>query len=118
MLTGTLHDADDDRILVRRVRRTTHAWERLRGLLGAAPLEADAGLWIVPCNSVHTAFMGEAIDVVFIDRRLCVARVVPALRPWRMAGTLRAHSTLELPAGRAAAAGLAVGRRLRWEPEV
>ncbi|MGE3774684.1 MAG: DUF192 domain-containing protein [Gammaproteobacteria bacterium] len=116
MQAGTLRDADDGRIVVQRVARTTNAVERLRGLLGAPPLAADAGLWLLPCNSVHTAFMRVAIDVVFVDRSLRVVRIVAALPPWRCAVSLRAHSTLELAAGRATALGLAVGSTLRWEP--
>lgn len=115
MQAGTLFDAADDRPVVRHVQRTTHAWERLRGLLARPPLAPDAALWLIPCNSVHTCFMGYAIDTVFLDRDLRVLAVVPSLRPWRVSGRLRAHSTLELAPGSATRCGLVVGRQLRWQ---
>ncbi len=114
MQTGSLLDADSMTVLVRDALRTTNAWDRLRGLLGRPPLTADAGLWITPCNSVHTAFMRYPIDLVFLDRQLMVIGIVHALPPWRMAGRWRAASTLELPAGMAAQRGFTPGLALHW----
>ena len=39
---------------------------RLRGLLGRDGLPAGTGLWIRPCNAVHTLGMRFAIDIVFL----------------------------------------------------
>ena len=114
MKTGVLLDNDSESVVVGHVRRTSSAFERMRGLLGHAPLALDHGLWIAPCNSVHTAFMGYPIDVVFLDRALVVMHIETALAPWRSAWRLRARSTLELAAGGAAAAELEIGQRLRW----
>jgi len=114
MQSGVLLDDASESVVIGHVRRTTSAFERMRGLLGHAPLALDHGLWIAPCNSVHTAFMGYAIDVVFLDRALTVVYIVAALTPWRSAWRVRARSTLELAAGGAAAAELHVGQRLRW----
>jgi uncharacterized membrane protein (UPF0127 family) len=115
MQFGALHDSEDGRVVVARVARTTGALERLRGLLGSPPPAEDSGLWITRCNSVHTALMRYPIDVVFFDGDLRVVAVVAALRPWRFAAALRARSTLELAAGRAAGLGLLPGRQLRFE---
>lgn len=118
MQAGTLFDAADGRPVVQHVQRTTNAWDRLRGLLARPALVADAALWLIPCNSVHTCFMGYAIDTVFLDRELRVLAVVPSLRPWRACGRLRAHSTLELAADGAARCGLILGQQLHWQPVV
>jgi uncharacterized membrane protein (UPF0127 family) len=91
-------------------------WTRLRGLLGRRGLGEDEGLLIRPAGSVHTLFMRFPIDVVFLDRDNTVVKVVPALRPWRLAAARRAKRTLELPAGRAARARLASGQRLVLVP--
>ena len=40
-----------------------------------------------------------AIDVVYIDRKRCVRKVVRNLGPWKMSMCLPAHSVLELPPG-------------------
>jgi uncharacterized membrane protein (UPF0127 family) len=84
----------------------------MRGLLGRAALAAGEGLLIRPASAIHTFFMRFAIDVVFIDRDGVVLRVVPALRPWRLAARRGARSVLELPAGEAAARGIGPGDRL------
>lgn len=115
MQTGLLLDAQGTEILVPRVQRTTHAWERMRGLLARPPLPQGAALWLVPCNSVHTLFMRYPIDTIFLDRELRILHVVTALAPWRAAARWSAHSTLELAAGGAAACGLRAGRALRWQ---
>ncbi|WP_354699509.1 hypothetical protein DSM112329_05226 [Paraconexibacter sp. AEG42_29] len=86
--------------------------QRLRGLIGR-PLPAGGGLLIVPCASVHTAFMRRAIDVVFLDRAGCVLRVVPALGPWRVVACRGSRAVLELPAGTCTAVGVAAGVTLR-----
>jgi hypothetical protein len=116
MKVGVLLDDVSEAVVVGHVQRTTSAFERMRGLLGRPALALDHGLWIAPCNSVHTAFMRYAIDVVFLDRALVVVHIVPALAPWRSALRLRARSTLELAPGGAAAAELEIGQRLRWHP--
>ncbi len=88
---------------------------RLRGLLFRPALLPDEALMIAPCNSVHTIGMHYAIDVVFTDRDGTILAIRAALAPYRMASCLRANRVFELPAGRAAALGLAVGERLDAE---
>ena len=56
------------------------------------------------------------IDLVFIDRDGRAVRVVPNVRPWRMAVSLRAHAVIELAAGTAAAADIQVGDMLYLAP--
>ncbi len=73
--------------------------KRSKGLLGRTHLEPGQGLWIIPCEAVHTFWMQFALDLVFLDRRLCVRKVLRNVRPWRLAGCLSAHSVVELPAG-------------------
>lgn len=102
-------------LLAARVGLADGWWSRLRGLIGRPPLQPGQGLWIVPCQQVHTHFMGGAIDVVFLDPAGTVLRILPALRPWRFSPWVRgARAVLELPPGAAAAAGLSVGERLAW----
>ncbi len=72
---------------------------RAKGLLGRDGLADGAGLWILPCEAVHTFFMRFVIDVVYIDRKRRVRKAVRRLVPWRVSGYLPAHSVIELPAG-------------------
>lgn len=85
---------------------------RRRGLLGRESLDASSALILLPCFSVHTAFMKFPIDVVFIDREGVVVRVVKNLTPWRMAGAWRAHAVVELAGGSLRAHEVRRGDRL------
>lgn len=90
---------------------------RMWGLLGKPGLPVGGGLVIVPCRSVHAAFMRFPLDVIFLDRQGVVAHQME-LRPWRVSPIVRvAHVVLELPVGTIAAARTAVGDVIRIEPE-
>jgi len=73
--------------------------QRRTGLLKHDKLDQGAGLWIVPCEAVHTFFMKFAIDLIYLDRKHRVRGIVRELRPWRFSMCLPAHSVLELPPG-------------------
>ena len=88
------------------------AWLRTKGLLGRDSLGEDEGILLRPGGSIHMFFMRCAIDAVFLDRELRVLRVAADLKPWRLASKRGAKSVLELPAGRCARVGVAVGDRL------
>jgi uncharacterized protein len=88
---------------------------RLKGLLGRSALPEGQGLWIAPCNSVHTFFMRFPIDVLFLDRGQKVVRVLPDLPARRMTRIhMRAVSCLELRAGAATKTGTSAGDQLRF----
>jgi uncharacterized membrane protein (UPF0127 family)/CheY-like chemotaxis protein len=88
------------------------ALPRMRGLLGRGFLLSGEGLLLQPAASVHTAFMRFPIDVVFLDRNQRVVKLVERMGAWRTASARHARSTLELPAGEAAARGIQVGDTL------
>lgn len=73
--------------------------QRRTGLLKHRKLDEGSGLWIIPCEAVHTFFMKFPIDLVYLDRKHRVCGTVRALVPWRFSMCLPAHSILELPAG-------------------
>ena len=75
---------------------------RRRRLLGLAFRRYPPHGWALlfpRCRSVHTFGMRFAIDVVFLDSRGRVVRVVCGLRPGRIVLCRRAESVLELRAG-------------------
>lgn len=88
---------------------------RLKGLLGRRELPAGEGVWIRPTNSIHMFFMRFALDAVFLDRDDEVLRIVPGLKPWRMASCRRARSVIEIAEGEAERRGLCVGDRVEAE---
>jgi len=85
--------------------------ERRRGLLDTTEL-VDAGLWIIPCEAIHTFGMKIAIDTVFLDKKLRVRKVKASVQPGRIAVCITAHSVLELPAGAIESSRTAVGDQL------
>ena len=77
----------------------TH-WSRLRGLMGTRPerLASGRGLWIVPCQGVHTMAMRYAIDVVYLDANNVVIHVEENVKPWRFTPIrLDTETVLEVP---------------------
>jgi hypothetical protein len=89
---------------------------RRKGLLGRTGLAPGEGLWIVPCEAVHTFGMKFAIDLIFLDRKWRVVKVRHAVRSGRISGSLRAHSVVELPAGTVRASLTETGDQLDFEP--
>jgi uncharacterized membrane protein (UPF0127 family) len=89
--------------------------KRRTGLLKHHHLEPGTGLWIVPCESVHTFFMKFAIDLVYVDSKHKVRKVRHAVPPWRMSACLTAHSIVELPPGTARQTGTIAGDELEFE---
>jgi uncharacterized membrane protein (UPF0127 family) len=105
------------RVIVERCERAERMGERVRGLLGRDGLEPGAGLWIAKTGSVHTFFMRFAMDAVFLDKNLRVRKVVPAVKPWRIAWSRGAKSVVELAAGEADRVKLVEGMQLSWDTE-
>ena len=89
--------------------------KRRTGLLKHTGLEPGEGLWISPCEAVHTIGMKFPIDVLFLDRKRKVLKIKHGMPRTRMAVRLFAHSVLELPSGRATECKTAPGDQLEFE---
>lgn len=99
----------DGRMSVRNLTRDTQIADKLevagsgpkrsKGLLGRKGLGKGEGLWIIPCEAIHTFFMRFPIDLIYLDRKHRVKKVRDSVPAWRISGCLSAHSVLELPAG-------------------
>jgi len=99
-------------ILGDRVVSTRSSAERRHGLLSLTGLEPGQGLWIEPCEGVHSAGMKFAIDVLHLDKNKRVRKICSAMKPWRVSICLTAKSVLELPAGTATRTRTQKGDRL------
>jgi len=113
MIHGCLIRSNDDRV-IQNISKTSNFIERMRGLLGSAPLKENEGLLITPCSSVHTFGMSYAIDLVFLDKQLTIVKTVNSLKPWRMSASSAATMVLELTTNRLEQLQLATGQRLEW----
>lgn len=85
--------------LARSVEVANRGASRRKGLLGRDRLSVEEGLWIVPCEAVHTVGMRFPIDLVYVDRNMRVKKVRSNMPPWRLSACLSAHSVLELASG-------------------
>ncbi|MGA3201755.1 MAG: DUF192 domain-containing protein [Bryobacteraceae bacterium] len=103
------------RILADRADIADTSAKRRTGLLKHSGLERGEGLWIVPCEGVHTFAMKFPIDVIFLSRKKLVLKTRPDMGKRRIALSLRAHSVLELPAGMLAETGTVAGDQLEFE---
>ena len=98
------------------VRRASGFGERLRGLMWTARLPANQGLLLPRCASVHTCFMRYPIDLVYLDARGVVTKLVGGLKPWRASfGAPGSVQTLELAAGCIERLKIRIGDELRAE---
>ena len=85
--------------LATRVQLAADAGSRRKGLLGRERLAEGEGLWIVPCEAVHTFWMQFPIDLIYLDRQSRVLKTRSSVPAWRLSACLRAHSVIELAAG-------------------
>lgn len=78
----------------------TSALTRLKGLMFAKEMVGYDGLFIRPCNSIHTFFMRFPIDVLFMNKNFKIIKIVKNLSPWRMTRMyFSAHQVLEIKGG-------------------
>lgn len=92
--------------------------KRRKGLLGRVALASGEGLWIVPCEAVHTFGMRFPIDLVYLDRDKRVKKVRHCVPPWRLSACLSAHSVLELASGSIRRTQTKPGDRLTFSPSL
>jgi uncharacterized protein len=88
---------------------------RRTGLLKHERLLPGEGLWIVPCEGVHTFRMKFDIDVVYLNKAKKVLKIRARMPKSRISFCLRAHSVLELPAGMAESTATQAGDQLEFE---
>jgi uncharacterized protein len=108
--TWQLRNTRTGDILARNVVGAFDSAARKHGLLGRERWDAGNALVIAPSNAVHTFFMKFPIDLLFVRRDGRVVKALGPVKPWRVAGALRAYAVIELPGG-----VLAVCRTLRGD---
>ena len=72
---------------------------RRKGLLGRKWLSKGEGLWILPCEAVHTFGMQFPIDLLYLDCSHRIIKISSDVPPWRLSICLTGHSVLELASG-------------------
>lgn len=95
------------------VRVADNYFKRLQGLMGKARMQPDSGLWIVPCNDIHSFFMRFEFDAIFLNRENTVLYLLERMKPWRISRFVKGgRAVLELPAGTIKASATEIGDQL------
>lgn len=103
-------------VLANSVEVADHGAARNKGLLGRRNLPTGEGLWIVPCEAVHTFGMKFPIDLVYLDRNRKVRKIRSNVPPWRLSACLSAHSVIELASGTIRTTQTRPGDTLEFSP--
>ncbi|MBY0416138.1 MAG: DUF192 domain-containing protein [Bdellovibrionales bacterium] len=73
---------------------------RMKGLMFSEELPDCDGLLLNPGNSIHTFFMRYSLDVLFLDKKFKVVKVIRDLRPWKLTWIyFRSRQVLEMKSG-------------------
>ena len=89
---------------------------RLKGLLGRTYLPKGEGLIILDCGSIHTFFMGFAIDVLFLNREHKVVKARKNIPPFRLLDCpFKGNITIELPAGTIDGSSTQIGHHIELQ---
>ena len=89
---------------------------RMRGLLRTDGLAEGEGLWIHPCNSIHSIGMRFEFDAVFLGPGGKVVGRYERFRRNRISRVYwNARGVLELPAGTIESTGTEVGDEIQFE---
>jgi uncharacterized membrane protein (UPF0127 family) len=104
-----------NRILGDAVREADTFLSRVQGLLGKTSLSEGEGLWIVPCNSIHSFGMRFKFDAIFLDSGKKVVGLYRQFRKNRISRIFwNARGVLELPAGTIERTGTEVGDEIEF----
>jgi hypothetical protein len=101
-------------VLATRIEVADSARKRNKGLLGRERLSLGGGLWILPCQAVHTFGMRFPIDLVYLDSKKRIKKLRSEAPPGRLSACLFAHSVLELPPGTIRATQTQLGDTLEF----
>ena len=116
MQLGEIQFTDSSGELVTRIEnieKTESMAERNKGLLGRKTFQSS-GLWITPCNSVHTIGMKFAIDLVYLSKHQQVVKTVSNVKAWRTSIAITAKSIIEFPLGTIDTHHLKKGLQIAW----
>ena len=65
-----------DMIIAEKVKMADTFYLRTIGLMFSKGLDGFDCLWLKPCSSIHTFFMRYEIDVMFVDKKMKIIKVI------------------------------------------
>jgi len=87
---------------------------RAKGLLFRESIASDEAMIFERCKSVHTIGMMFSIDLIFLDEKKTVLKIVERLKPNRVAGCSYANYVIEAQSGSCSSRGILVNDKLQF----
>jgi len=99
-----------------RIRVAGSLSSRFVGLLRTDRLGTGEGLWISPCNGIHSFGMRYEFDALFLDARMKVIGLYNRFRKNRISRVFwAARGVLELPEGTIETTGTEIGDEIEFQ---
>ena len=103
----------DDNVILFSVRSGDTFLDRFKGLMMKKGLGQTGGLYLTPCNQIHTFMMRFRIDVIFLSLEHEVLYIESNMKPCRVTPCVSgAVGVLETAPGFAGRAGIRAGDKL------
>ena len=103
-----------DRLIADDVTRADSALSRFKGFMFQSYIAQGEGLLIPKCNWIHTLFMMQEIDAVYLNKDDVIVDLESRIRPWKFCKPrFKAKSTLELCSGSISSNSLKIGEVLQ-----
>lgn len=103
MKTVRVEHHADRRVVISHCYVAESFFDRVIGLMGRSSLPSGYGMWLEPCNSIHTFFMRFPIDVLYLSKHLSnryqILKIHRHVKPWRIdRPVFQASAVLEISA--------------------
>lgn len=96
------------------VRLAISIFSRMKGLMGKKNI--DFALFFNHCNNIHTFFMKEPIDVLYIDKNSIIVYIDKPINPWKMGKIIKkSKSIIELPQGTVKKYNINIGQKINFK---
>ncbi len=92
--------AKTNSVIVEHLKNADSFMGRLMGLMFTKSLKKEEGLLIKECRSIHTFFMNYSLDVVFVNKKMKIVKIIRNMKPRRMTPIyFTANHVIEINAG-------------------
>ncbi len=113
----TLNNISRKTVIAAAPMRACSLGSRMRGMIGRKFTPFDA-LIFERCSAIHTVFMSQRIDVLFVGRENKILKTVESLAPWiPWCGCRGSLTVIELPPGTIARSKTAPGDYIDLDAE-
>lgn len=109
-------NSSNQKLIADNVKVADNFFSRLIGLLNRSCLAENEGLWLVPCESIHSFGMKFNFDAVFLDKSGKVIALTRNIQPNKIVPSVKnTYSVLELASGTIEKAEINTGNILKFE---